>query len=175
MPLPPLSADERRLGTFALATAVLYACAGLFFAVLPQLTLTIAASGGALPFGPAARFWQVMAVAMMAMLTLCCWLASRAPRENRRLLLPVMLSKGISTGFAAVALLTSSDAAGRRALLSIITSDLPLLLATAWFYWRAAPGVRLDVAVAPREPSAEPAKPVALGLGKPTEAAKPQA
>ena len=137
MPPPPLSPEERRLGKFALATAALYACSGLFFAVLPHLTLKIAAAWQPIAMGPGARMWHTLSISMMAMLALCSYLAGSAPRENRRFLLPVILSKGISTGMAALTLLTwrASHAeawAGRRTLWSAIGTDLPLLIATAW-------------------------------------------
>jgi hypothetical protein len=170
MPLPPLSTDERRLGTFALATAVLYTGSGLFFAVFPTWTLRLAALDPHLSMSPGARLWHVLSVSMMAMLALCCWIASRSPRENRRFLLPVILSKAVSTGMAAATLVRwrvySPEAmAGRHTLWTAIGTDFPLFLATAWFYWKAAPGVNF---VAQPQPAAESPqqKPVALGIAK---------
>ncbi len=172
MPLPPLSPDERRLGTFSLASAALYAASGLFFAVLPSLTLRLAASGQPLEFGPGARLWHTLSISMMAMLALCCFLAGRSPRENRRFLVPVLLSKAVSSGMAALSLLTlaagSADAnAGRRSLLATIGTDFPLLLVTAWFFWKAAPGVSASSPLAARaEPIEGGQKPVALGIAR---------
>ena len=184
MPPPPLSSHERRLGTFALASAALYAASGLFFAVAPHVTLRIAAAGEPIAFGPGARMWHALSISMMAMLSMCCYFAGRAPRENRRFLLPVMLSKGISTAMAALTLLSWNAFhpeawAGRRTLWAAITTDFPLLLATAWLFWKAAPGVNAEaqgsVPAAPEGP-----KPIALGLSRvgapheaPPAAAKP--
>jgi hypothetical protein len=171
MPPPPLSAHERRLGTFALISAVVYGGAGLFFAVLPRLTLKIAASGQHIDFMPGARLWHALAVSMMAMLTLCCALVAQKPRENRRLLLVVILSKAVSTGMAllsiAFAHASSPEAhAGIRTLWTTVTTDFPLFLATAYFYWKAAPGIAAE-AQPQSVPQDEPAqRPVALGIAK---------
>jgi hypothetical protein len=179
MPLPPLSPAERRLGTFAGLSAALYAASGLFFAAFPGLTLTIASQGGPIRLEPGARLWHALSISMMAMLALCCWLASRSPRENRKLLLPVILSKAVSVLMAIAGLLTwkafSPEAfSGRRTLLTTIATDLPLLLATAWFYWRAAPGVILDSRPAAGPPAPDAAsKPVPLGLAKSADAKPP--
>jgi len=169
MPLPPLSPQERRLGQFALACAFLYAGAGLFFAAMPRWTLKLAAAGDRLTFQPGARLWHILAISMMAMLALCCWLASRAPRENRAFLLPVMLSKAVSTGVALAMLaawhpVSPEALAGRRTLLTIAGTDFPLLVLTFWIWRSAAPGVHLAAQPVPLPP--EPQKPVALGIPK---------
>lgn len=169
---PPLSPHERRLGTFALATAALYAATGLFFAVLPRLSLRIAAGGEPISFGPGARMWHALSISMMAMLAVCSYFAGRAPRENRRFLVPVIVSKACSTLMAVGGLLTWHAAhaeawAGRRTLWAAISTDLPLLLVTAWLYWKAAPGVSM-AAQTPQQPeSAGTPKPIQLGIAKP--------
>jgi hypothetical protein len=173
MPPPPLSVHERRLGTFALATAALYAGSGLFFAVLPGLTLRIAAANQHVDFGPGARLWHTLSISMMAMLAFCCYQAGRAPRENRRFLLVVILSKGVSTGMAALELLFwhayhAEAWAGRRTLWATITTDFPLFLVTAWLYWKAAPGVNAEAQAAAPAPAADAPKPVALGIARAT-------
>ena len=171
MPNQQLSPAELRLGLFARVTAVLYLATGLFFAFLPELSLRIAASGAALPLGPGARLWHVLALSMMAMLAVCSWMAGKAPRERRALLVPVLVSKATSTLAAALfALSWTGDPAGRRTLLSAIATDLPLLLATLWLYQAAAPGV--NQLAQPTQRAEEPAKPVQLGLAK---AASPSA
>jgi hypothetical protein len=172
MPPPPLSPDERRLGQFALATAALYTGSGLFFAALPHLTLKLAAFGAPVSMGPGARMWHALSISMMGMLALCSYLAGRAPRENRRFLLPVILSKGISTCMAALTLLSwrASHAeawAGRRTLWSAIATDLPLFVATAYLYWKAAPGVNAISQFSDRSAPPDAPKPVALGIARP--------
>jgi hypothetical protein len=155
-----------------LLSAAVYAAAAIFFAAFPLLTLKIASQGGPITLGPGARLWHALAIAMMAMLALCCLLAGRAPRENRKLLLPVLLSKATSVGIAVLTLarwqsLTAEELAGRRTLITVILTDLPLFLATSWFYWTAAPGVHLD-APATQSPPDDAPKPITLGLAKPT-------
>ena len=171
MPQPPLSPAERRLGSFALASAVVYGAAGLFFAAFPLLTLKLASQGGPISLGPGARLWHALAVSMMAMLALCCFIAAKAPRENRSFLLPVLLSKLVSTALAALTLLrwTASSAeafSGRRTLFTVIATDFPLFLLTAWLFWQAAPGVRLYSTPTPRPETPDAVKPIALGLAK---------
>ncbi len=171
MPPPPLSAHERRLGTFALISAVVYAGAGLFFAVLPRLTLKISAAGQRVDFMPGARLWHVLAVSMMAMLALCCALAAQKPRENRRMLLVVLLSKAMSTGMAlgSIALWRASSPeahAGVRTLWTVVTTDFPLFLATAYFYWKAAPGIAAEAQPQSVPEEAPAQRPVALGIAK---------
>lgn len=175
MPIP-LSAAERRLGIFALLSAGVYAAAALFFAAFPLLTLVISSQGGPITLGPGARLWHTLAIAMMAMLALCCLLAARAPRENRKLLLPVLLSKATSVGMAILTLgiwqsLTAEELSGRRTLITVILTDLPLFVATAWFYWKSAPGVHLDAQPTQAPPDDAP-KPIALGIAKPANPAK---
>ena len=171
MPPPPLSPAERRLGKLALACAALYGGAGLFFAAFPLLTLQLASQGGPISLGPGARLWHVLSVSMMAMLALCCWQVSKAPRENRAFLLPVLLSKLVSTAMAALTLLRwsafSPEAfSGRRTLFTVIGTDFSLFLVTAWLYWKAAPGVRFEARPAPKPEAADAPKPIALGLAK---------
>jgi hypothetical protein len=171
MPIPPLSAAERRLGTFALLSAAVYAAAAVFFAAFPLLTLKISSQGGPITLGPGARLWHALAIAMMAMLAFCCLLAARAPRENRKLLLPVLLSKATSVGMAILTLawwqsLTAEELSGRRTLITVILTDLPLFLATSWFYWKAAPGVHLGTQATQAPPDDAP-KPITLGIAKP--------
>ena len=168
---PPLSPHERRLGTFALASAALYAASGLFFAAQPHLTLRIAAAFEPISFGPGARLWHTLSVSMMAMLALCCYLAGRAPRENRRFLLPVILSKAVSTGMAALTLMSwnawhAEAWAGRRTLWTAIGTDFPLLVATAYLFWRAAPGVNAEAQAALPVPDQDAPKPVTLGIAR---------
>ena len=183
MSLPPLSPAERRLGTFALVSAVLYASAGLFFAAFPLLTLKLASQGGPISLGPGMRLWHTLAVSMMAMLAFCCFRASQAPRMNRAWLQPVMLSKLVSTAMALVTIarwhpVSAEALSGRRTVLTVIGTDFPLFLVTAWFYWRAAPGVNLSAEPAPRRQDPDVPKPIALGLAKvaaPTAPATPSA
>ena len=171
MPPPPLSPAERRLGTFALFSAVLYGLSGLFFAAAPLLTLRIASLGGPISLGPGMRLWHTLAVSMMAMLAFCCYTASKAPRENRAWLQPVLLSKLVSTAMAVLTLLrwhaVSAEAlSGRRTVFTVIATDFPLFLITAWLYWRAAPGVKLSAAPTVRQQDPDAPKPIALGLAK---------
>lgn len=171
MPLPKLSAEEKRLGKFAGLCSTLYALAGLFFAAFPGWTFELATLGASPSQpGPEVRFWQVLAVSGMAALSLACALVARAPRERRALLLPVLAAKFTSGALALVALLGGppggSSRTASRPLLLLFLADFALLVATLWLYRAAAPGVNLaPIAQGSPEPQAGPTSTAPVRLG----------
>ena len=170
MPLPPLSPQELRLGRFAGLCSALYAVGGVFFAVFPGATFRIAGLGSEAALTPEVRFWQILAVSMMAGLSVACAVAARSPRERRAALLPVLAAKLTSSSLALVAFALAPAGALHspwRALFAVVATDLPLFVVTAVVYRSAAPGVRLSAAPtqSPPEPAPE-ARPVRLTVSK---------
>jgi hypothetical protein len=170
MPLPPLSPQEVRLGRFAGFCSALYAVGGVFFAAFPGATFRIAGLGSEPALTPEVRFWQVLAVSMMAGLAVACAVAARSPRERRAALLPVLAAKLTSSLFALVAFALAPTGAlhsAWRALFAVVLADLPLFVMTALVYRSASPGVRL--ANPPTQSAPEPApeaRPVRLTISK---------
>lgn len=168
MPLPPLSANELRLGRFARWSSVFYAAFGALFLFAPELTFRLATLGGEGGWSASARLWQIYAVAMMASGSVACALVAGAPRERRILLVPVLVtnlaSSLVALGCLAALGKGSVEAVGARA---VFFTDLPLFLLTAWMYRAASTGANLGPTLAsapPVEPTAQ-AAPVKLGLG----------
>jgi hypothetical protein len=127
-----LTDEERRFGTFMLATAVLYGLGALSFGILPSLTQRWGGLGGAalgLPVGDAlpGPMWLVLGVSMMCMLTLCCLMVGRDPRGNRPFVLPVLLSKWVSSLYAGTLVILGQAEASA---LGTVATDLPLFVAT---------------------------------------------
>jgi len=101
MPLPDLSPREIRLGRFAAFCSALYAVVGILFAAFPQWTFRVAGMGASAELTAEVRFWQVLAVGMMAAISVACALVAHSPRERR-----VALA-GASTG-ASIALIAAA-------------------------------------------------------------------
>lgn len=140
MPQPSISPQEKRLAAFCRFFAVVYLAGAAVFALAPQLTLRVATLGDpAVPPGPDAQFWNVLAVAMMTAVGTACLVTAASPRERRHAVLPVVVAKLTASGMAAAHLIAS----GRSpALVAIVATDLPLCLITLAIYRMAAPGVR---------------------------------
>jgi len=170
MSLPQLSRQEARLGRFAAFCGALYAVAGLFFAAFPAWTFEMAGVGGEAALTPEVRFWQVLAVSMMAAISVACAVVAHSPRERRIALLPVLAGKLTSSGMP-LAVVAGAAPHGWaqtswRAVFAVFLTDFPLLLLSAWMYYAAAPGVHLSTAptqTAPELPAPPP--PVRLTVG----------
>ncbi|HEY6911442.1 MAG TPA: hypothetical protein VI356_18830 [Myxococcales bacterium] len=171
MPQPSLSAQERRLAAFCRFFAVVYFAGAAIFALAPQLTFRVATLGAAAaPAGPEARFWNVLAVAMMTAVGTACLVTAGSPRERRHAVLPVAVAKLTSSAAAAAHLIASGRA---PALAAVVATDLPLFLLTLAVYRMAAPGVRsaaareaVDAPAAPQAPRAEEPPRVQLTVSK---------
>jgi len=134
-----LTDEERRFGTFMLATGTIYGLGALSFGFLPALTQRLGGWGGValgLPVGVAlpGSMWLALGVSMMCMLTLCCLMVARDPRANRPFVLPVLLSKAVSTLYAGVLVLLGQAEASA---LGTVATDLPLFVVT-FFLARSA-------------------------------------
>ena len=93
-----LSVDERALRDLLRVWTVLFAAGALNFAVAPERTL---ATLGGLPGEPLPRqdrFWNALAVSLMATLTTLCAVAASDVRQNRSWVRPVLVSKAVSSG-----------------------------------------------------------------------------
>jgi hypothetical protein len=132
----------RRFRAFMLISAALYAIGGLSFAVSPGESFGAWDRRIRKLFGlgwediPAVTIhhWTVLAISMMATITVCSLLAARDPVRNRDFAVPVMVSKAVST-LGALILLATEQPYG--AYLLVIATDFPLLALT-WWFWRAA-------------------------------------
>ena len=93
-----LTAEERALRDLLRAWTVLFAAGALNFALLPERTLTTLGHlpGEALPRED--RFWNALAVSLMATLTTLCAVAASDVRRHRSFVLPVLVSKAVSSG-----------------------------------------------------------------------------
>ncbi len=164
MPLPPLAPQEQRLGSFARLCSALYGASALFLLFAPELTFRLATFGAEGAWVPAARLWQIFAVALMASSAVACAIAAGAPRERRIVLVPVLISQltGSVLGLVFFASLRRTAWVEARGALAILLTDLPLFLLTALLYRAASTGVNLETltqAPPPREPA-----PVKLGV-----------
>jgi len=170
MPLPELSRQEIRLGRFAAFCSGLYAVLGLLFAVFPGWTFRVAGLGARAELTPEVRFWQVLAVAMMAAVSVACGLVAHSPRERRAALLPVLAGQLTSSAMALLVVAGAAPAgwghSAWRAVFAVFATDFPLFALSAWMFHSAAPGVHLSsipTQSAPELPA--PAKPVRLTVG----------
>jgi hypothetical protein len=170
MPLPPLSPQELRLGRFAGFCSVLYAAAGVLFALFPGPTFRAVALVDGAALSPEVRFWQVLAVSAMAALAVACGVAARSPRERRAALLPVLAATLTGSTCAIVAFALAPEGALHtpwRALVALFAVDLPIFVVTAALYRAASPGVHLSSAPTQSPPEPEPeARPVRLTVSK---------
>lgn len=138
-----LAAEERRLGWFMMGCGVVYLAVGLGFWVFPAFNQQIAGLAG-VALGLAERdvlpapLWTPLAVSMMFTIATCSALAAIDPRRNRVFVLPVLVSKAVSTLCAASLLLAG---VGQASALGVILTDLPLLLITLWLYVAAVRSV----------------------------------
>ena len=94
-----LTPNERALRDLLRAWTVLFASGAVSFALTPDRTLRSlnALPGAALPVGEE-RFWNALAVSLMATLTTLCALAAVDVRARRHLVVPVLVSKAVSSG-----------------------------------------------------------------------------
>lgn len=131
---PPLSPAEQRLRGLLRLFAILFACGALGFLLRPEGTVAdLNATGallglGALPAGGrtvASDFWLVLAVANMATIATCAWLAATDVRGRRALVYPVVLSKLASS---AAGLLLFVIRAPAFPYLAATLVDLPIAL-----------------------------------------------
>jgi hypothetical protein len=176
MPLPALSPQEIRLGRFAGVCCALYSLGGLVFAAFPAWTFEIAGLGEPARLGPEVRFWQVLAVSLMAACAVSCALVAHAPRERRVALLPVLMGQ-LTSSLLAVVILFAVGPHGWahtawRAVMGVAAANLPLFALSIGFYRSASPGAHLSVVPtqpAPAEPPLSSPAPVRLtsGGGKP--------
>jgi hypothetical protein len=92
---------ERRLGWLLRAYGLVFAAAAVLFLLRPDATVVDVDRLGALlrlptlppsPGAVASDFWHPLAVADMAALTACCWLAAGNVRVRRALAWPVVVA-----------------------------------------------------------------------------------
>jgi hypothetical protein len=103
----PLSRGERRLALVLRLFALLFAIGAVVFLVRPEDTVAGLNGPGMLiglpPLPPSDRpvssdFWFALAIANMATITACSWLAASDVRRRRALVYPVVVSKLVSSG-----------------------------------------------------------------------------
>ena len=94
-----LTTEERALRDLLRVWTVLFASGAMSFAVTPDRTLRTlnALPGAAVPVAEE-RFWNALAVSLMATLTTLCALAAADVRGRRHLVVPVLVSKAVSSG-----------------------------------------------------------------------------
>src|SRR5437899_10124712 len=128
----PLTAAERALARWLRVFAVLFALGTLGFLLRPDDTVRDLDRVGsllglaALPpsRGPVASdFWLALAVANMATITACAWLAAGDVRGRRALVYPIVVSKLASSG---TGLLLFAQWTHAFPLLTIALVDLPI-------------------------------------------------
>jgi hypothetical protein len=105
----PLGQGERRLALVLRLFALLFAVGAVAFLLQPEETVGNLNLPGALiglpPLLPADRavssdFWFALAIANMATIAACSWLAAGDVRRRRVLVYPVVVSKLVSSGTA---------------------------------------------------------------------------
>ena len=170
MPLPELSRQEVRLGRFAAGCSALYGALGVSFAAFPGWTFRAAGLGARAELTAEVRFWQVLAVGMMASICVACALVAHSPRERRAALLPVLSAELASSAVALVAIGGSAPSgwahSGWRAVFTVFAIGFPLFALSAWLFYSAAPGVHLRSAPTQSPPELPaPPKPVRLTAG----------
>jgi hypothetical protein len=100
---PPLTLAERRLRALMRAYAALFAVAAVAYLTLPNTALGIA-NGVSRALGDwppiplsTERFWVVLSFSMLVTLTVLAYSAQRDIRQNRALVLPILICKASST------------------------------------------------------------------------------
>src|SRR5213593_2042033 len=128
----PLTAAERALARWLRLFAVLFALGTLGFLLRPDDTVRDLDRVGALlglPLLPPSRvpvasdFWLALAIANMATITACSWLAAGDVRGRRAMVYPVVVSKLASSGTALLLFVQWTHA---LPLLAIALVDLPI-------------------------------------------------
>ena len=141
----PLSAAERTLTRWLRFFAVLFAVGTLAFLLRPDDTVQDLDRVGSLLGLPtlspsrvpvASDFWLALAVANMATITACSWLAAADVRARRPLVYPVVVSKLASSG---TGLLLFVQWAHAFPLLTIALVDLPIAIILLRALGRARP------------------------------------
>jgi hypothetical protein len=106
-PSGPRNAGERRLARWLRFFALLFATGAIVFLLRPEETVADLNLPGRLfglpPLEPGMRpiasdFWFALAIANMATIATCCWLAASDVRRRRVLVYPVVVSKLVSSG-----------------------------------------------------------------------------
>ena len=151
MPLPELTAQERRLAAFCRVSAVTYFAGAACVVVLPLATpqaIDQAASA--------------LAAALLAAAATACLVTAARPRERRHAILPVVVAQVTACAFCAAHLLAGGLFPWLGPLLAI---GLVLLALTVRVYRASAPGVHSEPA---REgpPAEAPAPKVHLKISK---------
>ncbi|TMA80648.1 MAG: hypothetical protein E6J71_19310 [Deltaproteobacteria bacterium] len=132
----PLSAAERRLAGLLRFFAALFLVGALAFFVRPNGTLAdldrVGAALGLASLPPrdeplAADFWLALAVANMATIAACSWLAAGDVRRRRALVYPLIVSKLTSSTAGVILFVTRAHA---LAYLSAPLVDLPIAVVT---------------------------------------------
>jgi len=147
-PMPdasPLSAPERALARWLRLFAMLFALGTLGFLLRPDDTVRDLDRVGSLlglPTLPpshapvASDFWLALAVANMATITACAWLAAGDVRGRRAVVYPVVVSKLASSGTALLLFVQWTHA---FPLLTIALVDLPIAVILLRALSRARP------------------------------------
>ena len=141
----PLTGPERALARWLRFFALLFVLGMLGFVLRPDDTVRDLDRVGVLlglPTLPVSRapvasdFWLALAVANMATITACCWLAASDVRARRVLAYPVVVSKLASSG---TALLLFTRWTHAFPLLTIALVDLPIAIILVRALGRARP------------------------------------
>ena len=147
-PMPdasPLTAPERALARWLRLFAGLFALGTLAFLLRPDDTVRNLDRVGSLLGFPtlapsqvpvASDFWLALAVANMATLTVCAWLAAGDVRGRRALAYPVVVSKLVSSGTGLLLFVQWTHA---FPLLTIALVDLPIAVILLRALGRARP------------------------------------
>ena len=133
--------SARRFETWMRISAVLYGLGGLSFAVFPEFSfafpekLLLSVFGLEWPPMPVTSVyhWATLAISMMATITVCSVLAGRNGQRDMDFAIPVMVSKGVSSIGALLALALHGSYA---VYLLVFLTDFPLMLITWWFWSR---------------------------------------
>jgi len=140
-----LTAGERRLAWWLRFFALLFLVGAVGFLVRPDETVRDLDRVGALIGLPglpasgapvASDFWLALAVANMATITACCWLAAMDVRARRALVYPVVVSKLVSSATGVLLFVRWAHA---FSLLSIALVDFPIALILLAALRRARP------------------------------------
>ena len=141
----PLSAAERALVRWLRLFALLFALGALGFLFRPDDTVRNLDWVGSLlglptmppsPVPVASDFWLALAVANMATITACAWLAAGDVKGRRALVYPIVVSKLASSGTALLLFVQWSRA---LPLLTIALVDLPIAVILLRALRRARP------------------------------------
>ncbi len=133
--------SARRFERWMRFSAVLYCLGGLGFALMPEMSFALPERALLTVLGldwePMPRttvyHWATLAVSMMATITICSVLAGRNGQRDRDFAIPVMVSKGVSSVGALLALGLHGSYA---VYLLVFLTDFPLMLLTWWFWSR---------------------------------------